>query len=245
MRRRLLPLPPPLLLPLRSTAFLRPQRPDLGASPPPLRSPRPPREPTPRSRADQTICWRSATQIVSAVLRGVAMRPDELPARPPRSVYSAETLDPPTLEQLLRIEEEAFPPCERLGGALMQHHATLRSSGVLLAEVGGAVAGYLLHSRTAEAGLIAKFAVGAEFRRQGVGSALLKQGILELQGSSRRGGPKEIMLHVDPSRAGAVKLYEAIGFERHELLPAYYADQRDAIVMKLRVLAPAAELSQE
>eukprot|EP00966_Prymnesium_polylepis_P099576 2306110-Prymnesium_polylepis.1 len=57
----------------------------------------------------------------------------------------------------------------------MQYHATLRTSGVLLAEVGSSVAGYLLYQRTAGSGLIAKIAVGASFQRQGVGSALLSQ----------------------------------------------------------------------
>ena len=60
------------------------------------------------------------------------------------------------------------------------------------------------------------------------------QGIAELNAGDRRQGTTEIMLHVDPSRAGALKLYEAVGFVQDEVLRDYYADRRDAIVMKLR-----------
>lgn len=61
----------------------------------------------------------------------------------------------------------------------------------------------------------------------------ISQGIAEVRRSFRH-EPNEIILHVDPSRSGALKMYEELGFVQHQVLPEYYADQRDAIIMKLR-----------
>lgn len=140
------------------------------------------------------------------------------------------------------VLQEVFPPCERLGAPLLQHHAALRTSGVLVAEIGTDVAGFLLFSRTADTGIIAKVAVAGAFQRQGVGDALLQQGIAELSGqtSRRRTPPAEIMLHVDPERVGARRLYESRGFVQEELLKKYYEGQRDAIVMRWRPHGEAA-----
>jgi [ribosomal protein S18]-alanine N-acetyltransferase len=151
----------------------------------------------------------------------------------PIAVRQLDALQPPKLAEVLAIENEAFPPCERLGGPLLQHHAKLRTSGLLVAEIGSAVAGFLLYSKQADTAVIAKIAVASAFQRQGVGGALLQHGIFELQYSSRR-PTSELMLHVDPERLGARALYESKGFVQTELLRNYYEDQRDAIVMKLR-----------
>ena len=81
-------------------------------------------------------------------------------------------------------------------------------------------------------GLITKLAVSAAFRRRGIGSALLRRGIEELERPARRAAAAEIQLHVDPANAQAQRLYESFGFERMVLLPTYYSDSRDALLMR-------------
>ena len=44
--------------------------------------------------------------------------------------------------------------------------------------------------------------------------------------------PSEIQLHVDPANTSARSLYESFGFERVALLPQYYSDSRDALLMR-------------
>jgi ribosomal-protein-alanine N-acetyltransferase len=157
------------------------------------------------------------------------------------SVRKLDALVEPRLGQVIELERESFPPCEQLGPHLMQQQAALRTCGLLVAELGAALAGYLLFSRTASSGLITKLAVAAPFRRQGVASSLLTHGINELERPGRRGGAvSEILLHVDPSRLGAQRLYEGFGFVRAELLPNYYSDQRDALLMRREHPAAAA-----
>lgn len=141
-------------------------------------------------------------------------------------------LSKPTLDQVLEIEQSSFPPCERLGPILMQQQASLRTSGLLLAELSTSVCGFLLFSRMGGSGLITKLAVASPFRRRGIAASLLRRGIEELERPSRRTGASEIQLHVDPQREGACRLYESFGFERVQLLENYYTDARDALLMR-------------
>ena len=92
-------------------------------------------------------------------------------------------MPPHTLSSLLAIERDAFPECERLGD-YMQEHSMQRNNGLVIAEdqqpPGAFPApfvepqGFVLFSRTAEAGIIMKIAVAAAFRGRGVGTALLR-----------------------------------------------------------------------
>jgi len=51
--------------------------------------------------------------------------------------------------------------------------------------------------------------------------------------------PHEILLHVDPQRVGAVRMYERTGFRKLERLTNYYSDRRDALLMRLETPAGA------
>ena len=148
------------------------------------------------------------------------------------TISSVDVLAPPRLTQVLHLEEDCFPQCERLGPVLMQQQVSLRTSGLLVAEMSASVCGYLLFTRMGGTGLITKLAVSAACRRRGVASSLLRRGIQELERPARRTGATEIQLHVDPQREGACRLYESFGFERVTLLPNYYSDARDALLMR-------------
>ena len=124
----------------------------------------------------------------------------------------------------------------------MQEQARLRTSGLLLAEIGATVSGYLLFSRFGASGLVTKLAVAPPFRRRGIASALLRRGIQELEKPTRKSHLHDIQLHVDPARPEARALYEAHGFTKQALLPAYYGDARDALLMR-RIVNPKAASS--
>ncbi len=115
----------------------------------------------------------------------------------------------------------------------MQQQVAMRTNRMLIAELGGAVvAGFILCSRVGSAGFITKLAVGSAFRQRGIGSALMRRGIEELERPSRRSGASSMMLHVDPSRNSARRLYESFGFRELNFLPNYYSDNRDALLMR-------------
>jgi len=168
----------------------------------------------------------------SKAMAAAALAPSASETEAPR-ITKLDMLVEPTLRQVLELEREVFPQCEQLGPVLMQQQAAMRTCGMLVAEVGLGIAGFCLFSRTASSGLIAKLAVSSAFRRRGIGSSLLSHGITELEQPTRRGaGASEIMLHVDPSRSGACRMYESFGFVAIQHLPQYYTDGRDALLMR-------------
>ena len=158
----------------------------------------------------------------------------------PLEINRVQTLNQPKLGQVIDIENESFPSCERLGPHLMAQQASLRTSGLLLAELGASIGGFLLFSRTGASGLITKLAVSPAFRRRGIGSALMRRGIEELERPTRTSFLHDIQLHVDPGRPEARALYESFGFTQQALLRDYYSDQRDALLMR-RLCAPPTE----
>jgi len=77
--------------------------------------------------------------------------------------------------------------------------------------------------------------VAAEWRRQGIGRALLETAVEWARGA----GVRKIELHVFPHNEGAIKLYDDFGFEREGYRKAHYRRSSgefvDAILMAYRV----------
>ena len=144
---------------------------------------------------------------------------------PPRVVLVNE-ISPAVVQALRSIEEEVFPPCEQLGQGFEQHVA-LRTNKLFVAEVGGLPAGFLISSQAASVATITKLAVQVEHQNRGIGSALLRFSLDELCSCSRRLPLTGVVLHVDPSRVGAIRLYERSGFTAQQTLHGYYDGDRD------------------
>jgi ribosomal-protein-alanine N-acetyltransferase len=104
----------------------------------------------------------------------------------------------------------------------------------ILAQVGDKIVGYALFWFLPEEVDIHNIAVHTNFRRQGIGQALLQQVVAEARGrkSSR------VTLEVRVSNIPAQKLYESVGFVSTGLRKGYYSDDgEDAVLMALE-LAP-------
>ncbi len=76
--------------------------------------------------------------------------------------------------------------------------------------------------------------IGAVEKRQGVGGALLREGLRRL----REAGVRMFYLEVATSNAAARGLYEKFGFVTIGLRKAYYDDGGDALTMRLDLGAP-------
>jgi len=107
----------------------------------------------------------------------------------------------------------------------------------LVAECDGRVVGYAM-SRilrrldlrgfgVKRIGHIMSLAVEPRFRRRGIGKELLKRTMEALWGN----GASELQLEVRVSNQLAIEMYRNAGFKEERVIPGYYSDGEDAVLM--------------
>jgi ribosomal-protein-alanine acetyltransferase len=107
---------------------------------------------------------------------------------------------------------------------------------VLAAQAARGVVGYLVGREAGGIGEVLNLAVSPEFRRRGVGEALLSAGLA----SFRRGRMEEVFLEVRESNTSARALYARHGFRPVGQRSAYYRNPKeDALVLRLELSRPA------
>jgi [ribosomal protein S18]-alanine N-acetyltransferase len=105
-----------------------------------------------------------------------------------------------------------------------------------VAQAGRGIAGYLIGREVAGSGEILNLAVAPNFRRTGVGRALLRAAIVLL----RKRGVEEVYLEVRESNLSAQSLYLSSGFRPVGQRAAYYRNPKeDALVLWLAIEQPA------
>ena len=144
------------------------------------------------------------------------------------------------LEEIDEIERRSYPtPWSRSMFAGELSKPTSICLGAFEADgEEGTLVGYLIVSRYVDAWHVMNVAVVPERRRQGIASLLLNRLFELTAGRSRRGYTLEVRV----SNAGAIKLYEELGFRPRGVRRGYYTDNReDALIMwKDPVSEPAA-----
>jgi len=145
--------------------------------------------------------------------------------------------EPKDLERVMYINRTCLP--ENYPSYFFMDHFKRFPETFLVAEDDGAVVGYimcriesdLLNFRPfgiAKKGHTISIAVLPEYRRQGIGYALLSRA---LEAMTMKYGARECYLEVRVSNMPAVNLYKKLGFEVKKVIRGYYADGEDAYVM--------------
>lgn len=143
-----------------------------------------------------------------------------------------EPLDATLLEQLLPIEQRAYPhpwTCGNFMDALRSgYHAR-----VLLA--GDELLGYYVAMQGVDEVHLLNITVAPEYQRQGWGRVMLDALALWARGL----GAQWLWLEVRVSNTRAIAIYESHGYRRVGLRKAYYpaghGQREDAVVMSLRL----------
>jgi [ribosomal protein S18]-alanine N-acetyltransferase len=130
------------------------------------------------------------------------------------------------LSAIEEIERSSYPtPWSR---SMFAGELAKPSSICLGAFEGECLVGYLIVSRYVDAWHVMNIAVALDHRRRGVASELLGA----LFERTREDGRRGYTLEVRVSNAGAITLYERLGFERRGVRRGYYTDNReDALIM--------------
>jgi len=140
------------------------------------------------------------------------------------------------LDEVHAIECQVFPdPWPRRSFA--EELAKSPPPYARVARRNGRVVGYLFAWFVLDEVHLGNLAVHPDYRRQGVGRALL-QGLME---RSRRRGASFITLEVRAQNAAAIALYSAYGFRQVAVRKGYYAGREDALIMEreLEAAGPA------
>ena len=104
-----------------------------------------------------------------------------------------------------------------------------RLSYWLVAEIDGVVAGYIGSQTVLDASDMMNLAVSPDYRRKGIGQALVNALVEHLQQNK----VIALLLEVRVSNAPAIALYESLGFEQVGRRPKYYHNPReDALIMR-------------
>jgi len=144
--------------------------------------------------------------------------------------YRIRSAVPADAAGLVAIERRAFS--DPWSEASFREALTSPWSFGLVAEARRAPAGYLIGREVAGTGEVLNLAVAPEFRRRGIGGALLDAGLAAL----RRRKVDEVFLEVRESNISAQALYVGHGFRPVGQRAAYYRNPReDALVLRLEL----------
>lgn len=136
------------------------------------------------------------------------------------------------LNGLVALENSSFTT-DKLSRRSFRHWLTTAHRALLVAEAERTVAGYILiiyHPGTRLA-RIYSLAVLPEQRGGGIGHALLTAG----EQAAQDDGRLYLRLEVSVDNLPAIKLYEALGFQKFGLYRDYYQDHKDALRYQKRI----------
>jgi len=139
--------------------------------------------------------------------------------------YRIRRATPADLPALVALERRAFNT-DHLSRRQYRHHITNTSAAVLAAVDAGGLLGkavVFFRQNTVVARLYS-IAVAPEARGRGVGEALV--GAVER--TARAHGCKRLRLEVRQDNAGAIRLYERLGYRRFGAYAGFYEDGADA-----------------
>ncbi|MCQ8115787.1 GNAT family N-acetyltransferase/peptidase C39 family protein [Methylomonas rosea] len=145
------------------------------------------------------------------------------------AVRPAQSAD---LEGLVALENASFAT-DKLSRRSFRHWLSSDHRALLLAEWAGLVAGYILiiyHPGTRLA-RIYSLAVAPQLRGKGIAKALMLAG----EQAASDDGRLYLRLEVSVDNTPAIRLYEALGFQKFGLYRDYYQDHKDALRYQKRI----------
>lgn len=139
---------------------------------------------------------------------------------------------PADFTALYAIEEKCFEPPLRFSRRYMKELLGRPGGAAWIAEVDGVMGGFAIaewaKGQDGVAAYIDTIEVLSQFRCRGLGAALLAH----CEQSARGAGADVLWLHVADENAGAIRLYEAHGFDRLGTEEHFYGAGRGALVFR-------------
>lgn len=130
------------------------------------------------------------------------------------------------LDALTALENQSFDT-DRLSRRSFRHWITTDHSELLVAEVNGILAAYVLifYYPGTRLARVYSLAVAKNMRAKGLARRLLQEG----ERASRESGRLYLRLEVSVDNSSAIRLYESLGFHKFGLYHDYYENHGDAL----------------
>lgn len=131
------------------------------------------------------------------------------------------------LEAAFALDQICFEPGIAYSRSEIRGFLSRAGSVALIADDGGALAGFAIGHRRGAKGHIVTIDVAPGWRRRGAGKVLLTELLRRLA----EAGAREIRLEVDARNAGAIRFYQQMGFRATRELKDYYDEGIDGLEM--------------
>lgn len=149
------------------------------------------------------------------------------------------TYTPQDFETLYEIDQKCYEPAIAYSRREFRNYLRFPGAECVLAAVDGKVAGFCLTSHQQSRGYIVTIDVLEEFRRHGVGTALLA----EVERRLAAEGVREVGLETATDSESAIAFWQKHGYRTRGVWKGYYPGGRDAFAMTKSV-APRAPASK-
>jgi ribosomal-protein-alanine N-acetyltransferase len=149
------------------------------------------------------------------------------------------TYTPEDFETLYEIDQACYEPAIAYSRREFRNYLRFPGAECVIAEENGEVVGFCLTSHQQARGYIITIDVLAEFRRRGVGTALLAEVERRLAGR----GVKEIGLETATDNESAIAFWQKHGYRTRGVSKGYYPGGRDAYAM-IKAIASSAAASK-
>lgn len=134
---------------------------------------------------------------------------------------------PADLEAAFALDQICFEQGIAYSRSELRGFLSRAGSVALIAEDGGALAGFAIGHRRDAKGHIVTIDIAPGWRRRGAGKLLLTELLRRLG----EGGAGQIRLEVDARNSGAIRFYEQMGFRATRKLKDYYDEGIDGVEM--------------
>lgn len=156
----------------------------------------------------------------------------DTPGNAEQASLSLESAEPADLEALVALEQRCFS-IDRLSRRSFRRWLAQDQHVFLVLRDGEQLAGYILvlFHRGTRLARIYSLAVDPEYRGRGLARQLIAAG----EKGARERGRFYMRLEVSQHNAGAIALYETLGYQRFGLYQDYYEDHSDALRYQKRI----------
>jgi len=158
--------------------------------------------------------------------------PDSFPGPGvPSSSAMLRGYTPADFAALYELDQACFPPGIAYSKRMLRLFLAQPGAVCVVAESGGAIAGFLLAESEARHGHIVTLDVAAGHRRRGIGSALLEEAERRLAAR----GVREVEIETGTENDAGVAFWRGHGYGTLGVLSGYYLGRHDAFAMRKRL----------